>query len=140
MLGSVFNNPLIAEQLNSRYGLPQELSDVLLAAPVVLRVDALEAGRFQASIQAMLMPVADQTDLIKRSLDAVATALLKRGFQMVQRPLLSPDARLSNRVADVWLDSQGHPQVGWSLSFGKQDQVELLLALGDVSRLSTPYR
>ena len=132
MLGSVFNNPLIAEQLNSRYGLPQELRDVLLAAPVVLRVDALEAGRFQASIRAGLMLLADQTDWIKRSLDAVATALLKRGFQMEQRPLLSSDARLSNRVADVWLDSQGHPQGGWSLSSGTQDQVELLFALGDV--------
>ena len=55
LLGSVFNNPLIAEQLNSRYRLPQELRDVLLAATVVLRVDALEAGRFQASIQARLM-------------------------------------------------------------------------------------
>ena len=48
LLGSVFNNPLIAEQLNSRYGLPQELRDVLLSALVVLRVDALESGRFQA--------------------------------------------------------------------------------------------
>ena len=112
LLGSVFNNPLIAEQLNGSYGLPQELRDVLLAAPVVLRVDTLEAGRFQASIQASLMLVADQTDWIKRSLDAIATALLKRGFQMEQRPLLSPDARLSNRVADVWLDSRGHPQRG----------------------------
>ena len=82
----------------------------MLAAPVVLRVDALEAGRFQASIQAKLMVVADQTDWIKRSLDAVATALLKRGFQMEQRPLLSPDDRPSDRVADVWLYSQGHPQ------------------------------
>ena len=80
LLGSVFNNPLIAEQLNSRYGLPQELRHVLLAAPAVLRVDALEAGRFQASIQARLMLASDQTDWIKRSLDAVATALLKRGF------------------------------------------------------------
>ena len=51
-LGSVFNNPLIAEQLNSLYGLPHELGDVLLAAPFVLRVNTLEAGRFQASIQA----------------------------------------------------------------------------------------
>ena len=58
LLGSVFKNPFIEEQLNSRYGLPQELSDVLLAAPVVLRVDALEAGRFQASIQAGLMLLA----------------------------------------------------------------------------------
>ena len=76
------NNPLIAEQLNSRYGLPQELRDVLLAAPVILWVDALEAGPFHPSIQARLMLAADQTDWIKRSLDAVATALLKRGFQM----------------------------------------------------------
>ena len=132
LLGSVFNNPLIAEQLDSRYGLPQELRDVLLAAPVVLRVDVLEAGRFQASVQARLMLAADQTDWIKRSLDAVATALLKRGFQMEQRPLLSSNGRPSNRVANVWLDPQGHPQGGWSLSSGTQDQVELLLALGDV--------
>ena len=132
LLGSVFNNPLIAEQLNSSYRLPQELRDVLLAAPVVLRVDALVAGRFQASIQARLMLAADQTDWIKRSLDAVATALSKRGFQMEQRPLLSPDGRPSNRVADVWLDSQGHPQGEWSLTTGTQDRVELLLALGDV--------
>ena len=94
LMGTFFNNPLIAEQLNSRCGLPQELRDVLLAAPVVLRVDALEDGRFQASIQARLMLVADQTDWIRRSLDDVATALLKRGFQMEQRPLLPPDGRL----------------------------------------------
>ena len=86
LLGSFFNNPLIEEQLNSRYGLPQELRDVLLAAPVVLRVNALEAGRFQTSIQAGLMLLADQTDWIKRSLDSVTTALLKRGFQIEQRP------------------------------------------------------
>ena len=107
----------------------------MLAAPVDLRLDALEAGRFQASIQARLMLAADQTDWIKRSLDAVATALSKRGFQMEQRPLLSPDGRASNRVADVWLDSQGHPQGGWSLSLGTQDQVELLLALGDITTI-----
>jgi hypothetical protein len=95
-------------------------------------VDVLEAGRFQASVQARLMLAADQTDWIKRSLDAVATALLKRGFQMEQRPLLSSNGRPSNRVANVWLDPQGHPQGGWSLSSGTQDQVELLLGLGDV--------
>ena len=58
------------------------------------------------------MLVADQTDWIKRSLDAVVTGLLKRGFQTEQRPLLSSDDRLSNCVADVWLDTQGHPQGG----------------------------
>ena len=57
------------------------------------------------------MLVADQTDWIKRSLDAVATAWLKRGFQIEQRPLLSLDGRLSNRVADVWLDSQWPPKL-----------------------------
>ena len=51
---------------------------------------------------------------------------------MKQRTLLSPDGRPSNRVADVWLDSHGHPQGGWSLTSGTQDRVELLLALGDV--------
>ncbi len=55
LLGSFFKNPLIAEQLDSLYGLQRELRDVLLAAPVALRVDALEAGRFQASVQARLM-------------------------------------------------------------------------------------
>ena len=62
------------------------------------------------------MLAADQTDRIKRSLDAVATALLQRGFQRVQRSLLSPEGQPSDRVADVWLDPQGHPQGGWSLS------------------------
>ena len=114
LLGSVFNNPLIAEQLNSRSGLSQELRVVLLAAPVVFRVDSLEACHLQASIQARSMLAADQTDWIKRSLDAVANALLKRGFQLKQRPLLSPDGRPSNRVAGVWLDSQGHHQSGGS--------------------------
>ena len=41
LLGSFFKNPLIAEQLDSRYGLQQELRDVVLAAPVALRVAAL---------------------------------------------------------------------------------------------------
>ena len=80
LLGSFFNNLLIAEQLDSRYGLQQELRDVLIAAPVALRVAALEAGCFQASVQARLMLVAGQTDRLKRSLDAVAGAFTQRGF------------------------------------------------------------
>ena len=82
------------------------------------------------------MLAADQTDRIKRSLDAVATALLQRGFQRVQRSLLSPEVQPSDRVADVWLDPQGHPQGGWSLSPALQNQVKLLLSLGDAPRLS----
>ena len=50
LLGSLFNNSLFAQQLDNRYRLPKELRDVLLTAPVVLRLDALEAGLFQASI------------------------------------------------------------------------------------------
>ena len=112
LLGSLFNNSLFAQQLECLYGLPKEVRDVLLNAPAVARLDALEAGRFQASIQARLMLAADQTDRIKRSLDAVATALLKLGFQQVQRPLLSPEGRPSDRAADVWLDPGVIPWVG----------------------------
>ena len=50
LLGSLFNNSLFAEQLDSRYGLSKEVREVLLNAPVVVRLDALEAGRFQALI------------------------------------------------------------------------------------------
>ena len=50
------------------------------------------------------MLAAGQIDMTKRSLDAVATALLKRGLQRVELILLSPDGRPSNRVAVVWLD------------------------------------
>ena len=117
------------------------MRDVFLNAPVLVRLDALEAGRFQASLQARLMLAADQTDRIKRSLDAVATTLLKRGFQRVQRRVLSTDGQSSNRAADVWLDPQGHPQGGWSLSPPLQNQVELLLALGDAPRVGpTPLK
>ena len=35
--GSFLNNPRVTEQLTSRYELPKELRDALLAAPVVLR-------------------------------------------------------------------------------------------------------
>ena len=111
------------------------MRDVFLNAPVLVRLDPLEAGRFQASIQARLMLAADQIDRIKRSIDAVASALLQRGFQRVQRSLLSPEGQPSDRVADVWLDSQGNPQGGWSLSPPLQGQVELLLTLGDAPRL-----
>jgi len=135
LLGSLFNNSLFAQQLDSQYGLPKEVRDVVLNAPVVVRLDALEADRFRASIQVRLMLAADQTDRIKRSLDAVATTLLKRGFQRVQQRVLSTDGRPSNRAADVWLDPQGHPQGGWSLSPPLQGQVELMLALGDAPRL-----
>ena len=69
--------------------------------------------------------------MTKRSLDAVATALLKRGFQRVERPLLSPDGRPSNHVAVIWWDPQGHPQGGWSLGPALRGQMELLQALGD---------
>ena len=131
LLGSLFKNSLIAEQLDSRYGLPKKLRDVLLNAPVLVLLDALEAGRFKAAIQARLMLATAQIDMTKRSLDAVATALLKRGFQRVERPLMSPDGRPSNRVAFVWLDPQGHSQGGWSLGSAVPGQAELLLVMGD---------
>lgn len=115
LLGSLFNNSLFAKQLDSLYGLPKELRDVLLNSPVVVWLYALKAGRFQTAIQARLMLASCQIDIAKRSLDAVAAALLKRGFQWVQRPLLSPDGRPSNRAADVWVDSQGYPMGWWSL-------------------------
>ena len=128
----MFNNSLFAQQLDSRFGLPKQLRDVLLKAPVLVRLDSLEGARFQAAIQARLMLAAGEIDMTKRSLDAVATALLKRGFQRVERrPLLSPDGRPSNHGAVVWLDPQGHLQGGWSLGPALRGQVELLLALGD---------
>ena len=52
VLGSLFNNSLFAQQLDSRYGLPKQLRDVLLKAPVLVRLDALKGVRFQAAIQA----------------------------------------------------------------------------------------
>ena len=55
LLGSLFNNSLFAQQLYSRYGLQKQLRDLLLNAPVLVRLDALKAGRFQAAIQARLM-------------------------------------------------------------------------------------
>ena len=135
LLGSLFNNSLFAQQLDSRYGVPKQLRDVLLKAPVLVRLDALEGVRFQAAIQARLMLAAGEIAMTKRSLDAVAPALLKRGFQRVERPLLSPDGRPSNHVAVVWLDPQGHPQGGWSLGPALRGQLELLLALGDAPSL-----
>ena len=141
LLGSLFNNSLFAQQLDSRYGLPKQLRDVLLKAPVLVWLDELEGVRFQAAIQARLMLACGEIDMTKRSLDAVATALLKRGFQRVERPLLSPDGRPSNHVAVVWLDPQGHPQGGWSLGPALRGQVELLLALGDAPNLrSNPLK
>ena len=135
LLGSFLNNPLIAEQLTSRYGLPQELRDVLLAAPVVLRVDGLNDGRFRASVQARLMVPSDQIGQLKASLDAVSTALLRRGFQREQRPLLMPKGPSSNRFADVWRDPQGDPSGGWSIGSEMQGRVEVLLALGEAPTL-----
>ena len=141
LLGSFVSNALIAEQLDSRYGLPQELRDALLAAPVALRVEPLEAGRFQASAQARLMLAAAQSDRIRESLDAVATALSQRGLQREQRPLLTSQGRSSTRVAEVWLDAQGHPTGGWSLGPENQGRVELLVALGEAPKLgASPLR
>ncbi len=141
LLGYLFNNSLIAEQLHSRFGLPKQLRDVLLNAPVLVRLDELESGRFQVAIQTRLMLVAGVIDMTKRGLGAAATALLKRGFQRVERPSLSPDGRPSNRVNVVCLDPQGHPQGGWSLGSSLPGQVELLLALGDaLNLLSDPLK
>ena len=63
-----------------------QLRDVLLNAPLLVSLDALEAGRFQAVIQARLMLAAGQIEITKRSLDAVATALLKPGFNGLNAP------------------------------------------------------
>ncbi len=131
LLGSFLNNPLIAWQLNSRYGLSQELRDVLLAAPVALRVDSLEAGRFRASVQARLMLPAEQIGKLKPSLAAVSTALMQRGFQRDQRALKKQDGSSSQRLVQVWLDPQGDPSGGWWLGPEKNGRVEFLLALGD---------
>lgn len=131
LLGSFLNNPLIAEQLTSRYQLSKELRDVLLDAPVTLRVDSLEAGRFQASVQARLMVPAEQIGEFIPSLDAISKALLQKGFERQQRPLLMSEGASSSRVAVVWLDPQGDTSGGWSLGPETQDGVEVLIALGD---------
>lgn len=138
LLGSLFNNPLISEQLTSRYGLTEELRDVLLAAPVALRVSSLKTGRFQASVQARLMVPAEHLPKLEGSFDAVATALVRRGFQREQRTLQMPKQPSSNRVSEVWLDSKGDLSGGWSLGPETQGQVDLLLALGEAPKLD-PY-
>jgi len=136
LLGSFLNNPLIAEQLTSRYGLSRELRDGLLAAPVTLRVDSLAVGRFQATVQARLMVPAEQRDNLIQSLDAASKALLQRGFQRQQRDLLFSDGASSSRAAVVWIDPQGDPSGGWSLGPERQGEVEVLFALGDAPTLS----
>ena len=40
LLGSLFNNSLFAQQIDSRYGLPKQLRDLLLNAPVLVRLEA----------------------------------------------------------------------------------------------------
>ena len=135
LLGSFLNNPLISEQLTSRYGLAEELRDVLLAAPVALRVSSLATGRFKASVQARLMVPAKHLPKLEDSLDAVATALVRRGFQREQHALQMLKEPSSNRVAEVWLDSNGDLSGGWSLGPETQGQVELLLALGEAPTL-----
>ena len=77
LLGSLFNNSLFAQQLDSRYGLPKQLRDVLPKASVLVRLDALEGGRFQAAIQARLMLAAGEIAMTKRSLDAVCQRLVE---------------------------------------------------------------
>ena len=136
LLGSFLNNPLITEQLTSRYELPKELRDALLAAPVVLRVDALDAGRFRASVQLRLMLQAEQVGKVKRSFDAISKALLRRGFRHEQQPLLMQEGPSSTRFSDVWRDSQGALSGGWSLGPETKGRVELLLALGEAPSLS----
>lgn len=138
LLGSFLNNPLIAEQLSSRYGLSKELRDVLLAAPVTLRVDSLEVGRFQASVQARLMVPAEQSDNLIQSLDSASKALLQRGFQRQQRDLQISNGATSSRVAVVWIDPQGDPSGGWSLGPESQGGVEVLFALGEAPTLGQP--
>ena len=135
LLGSFLNNPLIAEQLTSRYELPQELRDGLLAAPVALRVEPLDAGRFRASVQARLMLPAEQIAQLKPSLVAVSKALLQRGFQREQRPLQSSDTPSPKASAEVWLDPQGDPSGGWWLGPERKGRVEVLFALGDAPSL-----
>ena len=126
---------MISEQLTSRYGLAEELRDVLLAAPVALRVSSLATGRFKASVQARLMVPAKHLPKLEDSLDAVATALVRRGFQREQHALQMLKEPSSNRVAEVWLDSNGDLSGGWSLGPETQGQVELLLALGEAPTL-----
>ena len=69
-------------------------------------------SKFNTSIIGRLILVAGQTKRLKRSLDAVAGALLQLGFKREQRPLLMLNGRTSNRVADVWLDPQSYPHGG----------------------------
>lgn len=135
LLGSFLNNPLIAEQLTNRYGIPQVLRDVLLLAPVVLQVDSLDVGRFQASVQARLMVPAKHIGQLQSSLNAVSKALVQRGFQRKQQPLMLRKGASSTRVAVIWIDSQGHAGGGWSLGPETEGQIEMLLALGDAPTL-----
>ena len=49
-----------------------------------------------------------------------------------------PNGRPSNRVVDVWLDSQGDPRGGWSLGPEIQGKRELLLSLGHIPVFGSP--
>jgi hypothetical protein len=83
----------------------------------------------------------DQIGKLKKNLNAVSTALVRRGFKQQQIPLLMSDGASSIRVAKVWLDSKGDPSCGWSLASGSQGRVELLLALGKApSMLQQPLK
>ena len=138
VLGSFLNNPLIAEQLTSRYNLPQNLRAVLLDAPVALRLESLEAGPFRAGVQARLMLPADQIGTLRSSLASVSEALRRNGFRRQQRRLQSTGASPTQRSAVVWLNPQGDPSGGWSLGPEMSGQVELLLALGQAPTLGGP--
>ena len=118
LLGAMLNRSLIRDGLEEDYGLPPTLQLELLDAPLLLQVNRVDKGPFQAGVRLDLQ-LPNKRNVVTSALNKAADRLLESGLTQREQPLIDPDGRDQGRVV-LWFDKE--KQTGNDNQGGKNDE------------------
>ena len=123
LLGAMLNRSLIRDGLEEDYGLPPTLQLELLDAPLLLQVNRVDKGPFQAGVQLDLQ-LPNKGNVVTSALNKAADRLLESGLSQREQPLTDPDGRAQGRVV-LWYEKEkqaGNDNAGGKNQGGKNDE------------------
>ena len=128
VLRALLERPLIKQNLESAFGVTAKLRQLLLDAPMALRLHRLAGGPYQAALE-LDLNLASPTTAVAAALEKTALGLEQRGLSRSKLALINPDGR-SVTDALVWSQPERPPLGGWAW-FKTQDQSpQLRFSLG----------
>ena len=119
----MLNRSLIRDGLEEDYGLPPTLQLELLDAPLLLQVNRVDKGPFQAGVQLDLQ-LPNKDNVATSALNKAADRLLESGLSQREQPLTDPDGRAQGRVV-LWYEKEtqaGNENAGGKNQGGKNDE------------------